>query len=213
MSCEDLKRAEQADPCVELADVLRNDLSVLRGMLEDSRRGFEQGLHRVRGTMESLQALIDQARARLHMIDPAGTFEVRRDPMGSGAFGAPRRSGGRSYTHRGLDTRTAPGDSVRAPLGGHVTRIGLCYAAEPFRLVVIEHRAWECRVLYVEPLEDLMGRRVRQGQIIGWAQDVTRRRDYAARGMLAHVHTEIRCGDELLDPAALMGMDAGGGHA
>lgn len=194
------------DPCVELAHQVRNALSCERGLIIEAQSVLGKMLHRCQGTMDGLQALIDQARLELRLLDPAGTYRIRSDGMGDGAFGARRRSGGRRYAHRGVDTICTPGDSVRAPMDGGVSRIGWCYAGEDYRLVVLEHGCWECRVLYVEPLEGLMGRRVRKGEIIGFAQDVTLRGGYAAGGMLPHLHTEAYQGGELVNPAALMGM-------
>lgn len=210
MSMDELDRAEREDPQLAVAHLLRNDLSVLRGLLEDQRRGLERALHRVQGTMDGLQGLLDVARAGSRqdprLIDPAGTYTIRRDPAGDGRFGAPRRNSAGAYEHRGLDTRTTPGDTARAPIAGTLVRTGVCYADDPtYRLVVIVAGTWQCKVLYVLPLDALVGCEVRLGQIVGLAQDVTERKDYRAQGMRPHLHTEVWHGRHL-DPAPLMGI-------
>lgn|GEM_PF-1469172 len=206
MSVEDLERAERADACLELAHQVRNALSCERGLIIEAQSTLGKMLHRCQGTMDGLQALIDQARLEIRLLDPAGTYQIRSDGMGDGAYGAWRRNGAKRYAHRGLDTICTPGDSVRAPMAGAVSRIGWCYAGEDYRLVVLEARCWECRVLYVEPLEGLLGRRVREGEIIGHAQDVTLRDGYAEGGMLPHLHTELYQAEALVDPTPLMGL-------
>lgn len=203
MGTDELVKREREDPCLGLAALVRNDMSVIRGMLYDSQRAFELALHRVQGTMDGLQALIDDARSRTqpHLIDPAGSYEIRSDPAGDGRYRAPRGD----RLHQGLDTLADPGDSARAPMTGVLVRSGLCYQDDDrFSLAVIECEPWESRVLYVAPFARLIGRRVLMGQIIGMVQDVTKRKDYAAQGMNPHVHTEVRHHGELLDPTPLM---------
>jgi len=203
---DDLHRAEQADPCMALAHLVRGDLSAVHGILRECRKSYDLALHRVQGTMDGLQGLLDSARAKscLTLIDPAGSYQIRSDGSGDGAFGASRRSGDRRYTHTGLDTMVVPGMSVRAPLTGRVVRLGRCYAGDSYRLVVIEAGPWECRVLYALCPDELVGKPVQMGEHIGIAQDVTARNDYRTQGMLPHLHTEVRHAGELVDPTPFM---------
>ena len=205
MSTEELVKHEREDPCLALADLVRNDMSVIRGMLYDSQKAFELALHRVQGTMDGLQALIDDARSRVlpQLIDPAGSYEIRSDPAGDGHYYAARGN----RWHLGIDTLADPGDSARAPMSGVLVRSGLCYRDDDrWSLAVIECEPWECKVLYVAPFARLVGRCVRMGQTIGLVQNVTKRKDYAAQGMNPHVHTEIREHGGVVDPTPLMGL-------
>jgi len=208
MSSKDIERAERNDPFIALAHEVRNRLTCVHGVSQDVQRALKRLDEDVSETMQALQSQIDTARTALHLIDPAGTFEIRRDRMGDGAYGAWRRAGSRRYAHRGLDTLATPGDSVRAPMGGVVTRIGWCYSGEEYRLVEIESWPWTCKVLYVEPLGEIVGRTVHQGKIIGRAQNIVSRPglEYGVRGMHPHLHTELRRFEELVDPTPLMGL-------
>lgn len=208
MTTDELIKTERGDMCLSLAHEVRNRLTCAHGVVRDVVRQLERLQGDMNNTMQGLQAEMDTARLSLHLIDPAGMFEIRCDAMGDGAFGASRRSGGQQYTHRGVDTLVTPGDSVRSPMSGVIEREGLCYAGEEYRLLVIVNWPWEVRVLYVEPLEGIVGKRVHQGQILGTAQNICSfpGREYGVRGMLPHLHTEARRFEELVDPAFLMGI-------
>ena len=99
-------------------------------------------------------------------------------------------------------------------MDGFLTRIGWCYPPsedERFKLAVIECGDVRVKVLYVEPVEALLGKRVLQGQIIGKAQDVTLKVGdnglYRDQGMLPHLHTECYVGGDLVNPCPLMRID------
>jgi len=205
MSVDELKEKEREDPCLGLAHLLRNDMSVIRGMLLDTQRAFRSALERVQGTMDGLQGLIDDAlsRAVVQLIDPAGSFEIRSDRAGDGRYRAPRGD----RWHLGVDTLASPGEVARAPMAGILVRSGQCYADDDrFRLLVIECEPWECKSMYVVPFAHLIGQRVRLGQNIGTVQDITQRSDYAERGMRPHIHTELRQHGGVVDPTPLMGL-------
>lgn len=209
MTVKELQSAEAADPFVGLAHEVRNRLSCVHGAILDVQRALTNADVDLCGLMQTLQEQIDEARARVRtvLVDPAGTYRIRSDAAGSGAFGAPRRAGERTYGHRGVDTEVKPGDSVRAPFAGLFSRIGRCYPDDNrFELVVVKYGPWQSKILYVEPDYELAGQKVRAGQTLGWAQDVTMRRNYAEQGMGPHVHTEIYFQKKLVDPTKLMGL-------
>jgi hypothetical protein len=108
------------------------------------------------------------------------------DAWGSGGWAASRGD----RLHSGLDFIADPGDLVRSPCYGIVTRIGQCYADDPsFKLVEILHPAAWVRVLYVAP-DVAPGDTVHAGTTpLGLAQDVASR--YGA-GMTGHVHLDVR---------------------
>lgn len=192
------------DPCVEVAHQVRNALSCERGLIIEAQSILGKMLHRCQGTMDGLQSLIDTARQSVRILDPACSYEIRSDACGDGAFGARRKHGDETYEHRGLDTICTPGQVVIAPMDGLISRIGWCYADEAYRLLVIESDPWACRILYLQPSAGIEGRWVRQGQVIGHAQDIRGRDDYRKQGMLPHLHTELCLGEDLVDPALFM---------
>lgn len=144
-------------------------------------------------------------------IDGDGRMDLARpvenavrgvDAYGSGAFGASRDGGRRA--HRGVDFVAAPGEPVRAPIAGVVTRIGDAYAGQDglnyveITNAVTRHTA---RILYVGP-EVRPGWAVAAGDVIGRAQNLVDR--YPA-GMTNHVHVELtsRRGRQL-DPLVVL---------
>lgn len=113
------------------------------------------------------------------------------DAYGSGAFGASRDGGRRA--HRGVDFLASPGEPIRAPIGGLVTRVGAAYSgASSLRYVEIANSVtrYTARVLYVGPAVE-PGWTVAAGDVIGRAQDLAER--YPA-GMTNHVHVELTGG-------------------
>jgi hypothetical protein len=114
---------------------------------------------------------------------------IRSDAAGEGHFGAAR--GGERW-HKGVDYEVEPGMAVRSPCVGRVERFGHCYADEPsYRLIELWAPGYAVvRVLYVQPIEGLQSRdEVKVGEVIGYAQDVSRR--YPDSDMRPHVHLEL----------------------
>ncbi len=124
------------------------------------------------------------------------------DAYGSGAYGAVRDGGRRR--HQGVDLIATPGEPVRAPIAGVVTRVGAAYAGQDrLRFVEIANAQtrYTARVLYVGATVAL-GSHVDAGDLIGSAQDLTVR---YALGITNHVHVELvsnRMGH--LDPTMLL---------
>ena len=124
------------------------------------------------------------------------------DVYGSGAFGAPRD--GSRRTHHGVDLVAVPGEAVRAPIAGMITRIGPAYAGQG-RLQFVEianpTTHYVARVLYVGPLVR-QGVTVAAGDFIGTAQSLAER---YPKGITNHVHVEFtgRLGDRL-DPLVVL---------
>ena len=130
---------------------------------------------------------------------PKKELEVRSDPAGDGAFGAPR--GGKPDGHRGTDFLVGVGDEVLSPCVGTITKLGQCYANTPtWRYVQITDRSGlHHRVFYIEPRGHI-GKKVNLDTVIGIAMDISNR--YPDQGMLPHIHYEIKKGQEYLDPSS-----------
>jgi hypothetical protein len=109
-----------------------------------------------------------------------------QDPEGDGSFAASR--GGKR--HKGVDYCYDPGEIVKCPVDGIVTRTGRCYTDSTlYKLVeILSHKGmllW--RFLYVDP-EVKAGEKVVMDQTIGTAQDISAR--YSQK-MKNHVHVEM----------------------
>lgn len=124
------------------------------------------------------------------------------DAYGSGAYGAVRDGGRRR--HQGVDLIASPGEPVRAPIAGVVTRVGAAYAGQDrLRFVEIANAQthYLARVLYVSATVT-PGAHVEAGDTIGSAQDLTVR---YALGITNHVHVEL-VSNQMghLDPTTLL---------
>lgn len=144
-------------------------------------------------------------------LDGDGRFDLARpvehavrgiDAYGSGAFGASRDGGRRA--HHGVDFVATPGEPIRAPIAGVVTRVGAAYAGQDtLQYVEIANSTtrYTARVLYVGPAVQ-PGWTVAAGDVIGRAQDLGAR--YPA-GMTNHVHVELTGGQGgRLDPLVVL---------
>ncbi len=127
------------------------------------------------------------------MINPTGG-KIRIDALGDGRHGAPR--GKRS--HNGVDYECTPGQSVKAPHGGRITRVAYPYASDMrWKGCVIEGLDVTTKMFYLDPNPDLIGTTVLEGQHIGAAQNISKKYP----GMTPHVHLRVTN----VDPELLMG--------
>jgi peptidoglycan LD-endopeptidase LytH len=133
--------------------------------------------------------LVDLNADGAYNIASPSTGHVRgHDAYGSGSFGALRDGGAR--THAGVDYVATAGESIRAPIGGEITKIGFAYPGDKtLRFIEIRHpeSGVTARVFYVDP-EVAVGATVVAGEGIGLAQDLTKK--YPG-GMTNHVHVDI----------------------
>ena len=134
-------------------------------------------------------------------INPTGKVTRTTDAYGCGAFGADRDAGERR--HEGVDYDSTPGQRVKAPISGFVTRIGYAYADDHLlQFVEITNPAlrYETRAFYVVPVVH-EGQPVRLGQTIGYALSLQKRYP----GITNHVHLEIaRLGRARIDATRLI---------
>ena len=127
------------------------------------------------------------------MINPTGK-KIRNDREGFGYYGAPRGH----RVHKGTDFECDPFQEVKAPISGVVTRKVYAYADDPqWTGVEIEGERGVVKLLYINPLNNILGKTVSAGDIVGYAQDISKR---YSPDMTPHVHLEIVS----LDPMCLV---------
>lgn len=129
-------------------------------------------------------------------VNPTGEAPRIHDAYGSGAFGASRDGGARH--HEGVDYMAQPGQDVRSPISGFVTKIGFAYDDHPdLRFVEITNPAigYVARVFYINP-DVAVGQTVQLGQTIGAAHTL---QTVYPGGMTDHVHLEIAAHGQRID--------------
>lgn len=116
-----------------------------------------------------------------------------RDAAGAGYYGASRDGGSR--THVGVDFVAAPGDPVRAFMGGTVSKLGFPYADKPaFRYVEVRRPNADClRYFYVNPTV-VVGDLIKPEDMLGTCQELP------YEGITQHYHFEVKVRGEYVDP-------------
>lgn len=129
------------------------------------------------------------------LVSPTGTLEIRNDTWGAGSYGARRGS----RRHKGNDFPCVVGQEIVSPLDGLVVRLARPYASDDvLEGVVIKSTKITIKMFYFRLDRSLLRQNVRQGQVIGFAQDVGKR----YRGMTPHVHLQV----DGIDPLTLMDL-------
>lgn len=124
---------------------------------------------------------------------------IRNDDAGLGHYGAPRNG----HVHNGVDILVVPGNTVRSPIDGMVTRVAYPYAND-FNWKGVEIQGtgnWEnykVKMFYLTPDIALIGQPVIRGQAIGVAQKISDR--YPGQNMQDHVHVEVFKNGVHIDP-------------
>ena len=133
------------------------------------------------------------------MISPTGHGIRYSDRWGQGSYGASRDSGQR--THKGIDFVVSPvGQNIVAPCAGNVVRVKRPYADYVknvlFSGILVRASDYEYTLFYFEPLNEIIGQRIVEGQIIGIAQDISLKYPQ----MIPHVHFHF----DSINPEILM---------
>ena len=121
------------------------------------------------------------------MISPTGKGIRRSDKWGKGSYGDSRKSQGSRYAHKGTDYICDPGQDIVAPIRGLVTRFARPYAKGIYSGLLIQGRHVAVKMFYFKPEKSIVGCFVKQGRVIGKAQDISEK----FPGMTPHVHLEI----------------------
>ena len=122
------------------------------------------------------------------MISPTGHGIRHSDRHGSGFFGAPRGD----KRHKGVDFIVSPiGQTIVAPCPGDVIRIKRPYAKKVkgvlFSGLFIRAADYTYTLFYFEPLFEVLRTRVEEGDILGYAQDIS----IKYPGMIPHIHVQF----------------------
>ena len=131
------------------------------------------------------------------MINSTGG-SIRNDRGGSGHFGAPRKKeiDGRivRYRHRGTDYVCIPGQEIWMPFTAVIIRFKNPY--EGFHGILFRGKGIVGTLFYVDVTQELIGREMKEGEIIGKAEDISKRYDLVT----PHVHFQI----DKIDPEILI---------
>jgi murein DD-endopeptidase MepM/ murein hydrolase activator NlpD len=120
---------------------------------------------------------------------PLKEMILRMDSQGSGKYGASRSGGTRK--HNGTDFVVREGDPVFAPFDGVVTRQAYPYDNDRFytglHLRTLDGKT-NMKIFYMKPLSAIIGKEVKKGDVIGKAQDISKK---WSPKMKPHIHVEI----------------------
>ena len=132
-------------------------------------------------------------------INPTNGFSRtnRKDGWGGGQYHDSRDGGKR--LHQGLDIKATPGQLVKSPVDGEITRLARPYANNPLYSGLEikgtgEFNGLEVKIFYISPTKK--SGTVKAGEIIGTAQDL----DPKYSGIENHIHMEVKKGGQSVDP-------------
>ena len=110
---------------------------------------------------------------------------IRNDSKGQGHYRAKRGS----RRHKGADYVCTPGQDVPAPISATIVREAIPYADDDrYSGVVLQGEHMRLKMFYLSPDRSLIGKKVKAGQVIGTAQDISQKYSPA---MMPHIHLEI----------------------
>lgn len=119
-------------------------------------------------------------------------FGIRNDSSGLGTFGAKREG----HIHQGLDIKAEPNETVNAPFDLEYSFTGNVYKDDPnFKATEYKTKNGTFRVMYMLPITNK--KFFKQGEPIGTTQNIASK---WGKGMINHIHVEIRENGILKDP-------------
>jgi len=114
--------------------------------------------------------------------------QIRNDLAGHGYFHASRSNDKGPYQHKGIDITCQVGQECWSPITGIIKRKVRVYSDTAlYTGYEIANNDLCLKVLYVNIPEDLIGKKVMQGDTLGLAQNINKRYPKC----LPHVHIEI----------------------
>ncbi len=130
---------------------------------------------------------------------------VRNDGWGNGKFGARRkRTDGTRYTHQGTDYIVSPGQELYMPYTSTYARPAYPHTdSKTFSGALFVSERVDFKILYFRSTVQV-GQTISAGQVIGIAQDISKRYGCSSSGdyMVPHIHFEIK----RLDPELIYQM-------
>lgn len=139
---------------------------------------------------------------KIIFISPTGREVIRVDEYGDGHFKARRRtSNGSSYFHKGIDYSAKLGQCVIAPTSATFRRIAYPYDdSKEYLGGYFETPYFDYVLFYFTPCIEV-GISIKQGELIGYAQNISARYnlDRNNKKMDNHIHAEIT----MIDPMYL----------
>lgn len=114
------------------------------------------------------------------------------DAGGCGHFGASRGA----RLHKGYDVLSIPGAQVRSPVKGKITRFVDPYGDGRYNGIQIDTEKEVWKIMYMQPIQQLINRDVKPGDILGYAQNIALK--YPS--VQPHLHVEIWKNGVAIDP-------------
>ena len=125
------------------------------------------------------------------------------DDFGQGHYLAPRGK----RLHKGIDFVCDPDTMIESHIDGIVTKIGYPYSTDlAFRYVEISDKVFWHRFLYVNPAVKV-GDKITVGQVIGSAQNISKKYSTNEKRMMNHVHYEVHKIDKTGKRSTINPMD------
>lgn len=126
------------------------------------------------------------------LISPTGKG-IRNDRAGLGHYHAARGL----RLHKGMDFLCDPGQNVICPLASaEVIRLAYPYPDQGYEGLLIRSPSLTIKIFYLIPADDILHKILSQGDLIGTAQDITKR--YNDHRMLPHIHMQIESANPAL---------------
>jgi hypothetical protein len=126
---------------------------------------------------------IDNRIDGVTFLNPTGG-KIRVDSEGDGHHGAPRGS----RRHKGVDFECCPNQKVLMPITGRIARLSYPYANDLYwKGVLIYTQRMQIKLWYFQPMPGRVGNHFQAGDIIGHAQDISKKYP----GMDPHVHLRV----------------------
>jgi len=162
-------------------------------LMKEHAAAIEACAQRIQNRCQKIKKDAGSDCHELRIISPTGKGLRRQDSHGSGVYGASRlgndKWGERKY-HRGNDFLCEPGQDIVCPIfGARILRVANPYADDQnYSGLFIRNAHMAIYLFYIQPDMSLIGEHVHLFDVIGTAQDISKK---YSPGMQPHVHLQI----------------------